>query len=281
MSERGEAAMQRISVCILTFNDADTIEGAVSSVRWADEIVVVDNASSDRTVEVAQGLGVRVEQVSVSGFGELRQRAADACRYEWVLSLDADERCTPELRDEILALLGSGPAHDAYLVPRRNFMMGRWIRGSGWYPDYRGLQLFRKGAMRYTLDPIHEDYELVGNAQPGKLQNSVWHFPFRDFDEILTKVNVFSSQGAKKLADRKVSVSMWSALGRGTWAFLRHYVFKAGFRDGWAGFVIALSNFEGTFYRYAKKYEEMQGWVAPSAGTVTRENNREVGDNPP
>ena len=276
--------MQQISVCILTFNDADAIEGAIASVRWADEIVVVDNGSSDRTVELAQAEGVRVEQISVSGFGELRQRAADACRHDWVLSLDADERCTPEVRDEILALLAAGPRQDAYLVPRRNFMMGRWIRGSGWYPNYRGVQLFRRNALRYTMEPIHEHYELIGNREPGKLRNAIWHFPFRDLDEILSKVNLFSSLGAQKLSGR--GVSMWSALGHATWAFLRHDVFRAGFRDGWAGFVIALSNFEGTFYRYAKKYEEMQAWVAPSVGTVTREdreavNNRRVGGNPP
>ena len=104
------------------------------------------------------------------GFGDLRNRALEACRYDWVFSLDSDERCTEEVRDEILALLAGQPAHDAYLVPRRSYMMGRWITGSGWYPNYRQPQLFRKGAMRYTLDPVHEGYELLTDKPLGKLR---------------------------------------------------------------------------------------------------------------
>lgn len=261
--------MQKISVCILTFNDADTLEGAVSSALWADEIVVIDNGSTDRTVEIAQTLGVRVLQVSFANFGDLRNAAAEACSCDWVLSLDADERCTPAVRDEILGLLAAGLSHDGYLVPRRNFMMGRWIKGSGWCPDYRGLQLFRKRAMRYTPDPIHEGYELLSDRPPGKLENPVWHFPFRDLEEVLQKANTFSSLGARKLAQRRVS--MWGALGHGAWAFLRHFVLKFGFRDGWAGFVIALGNFEGTFYRYAKRYEQMKAWPTPHVEPVRRE----------
>src|SRR4249920_15322 len=125
--------MQKISAYILTFNEAAKIEAAVSSVLWADEIVVVDSHSTDRTVELAQALGARVVQITFEGFGELRNRAMEACRYDWIFSLDADERCTAAARDEILALLAAEPAHDAYLVPRRSYFMGRWISGSGWY----------------------------------------------------------------------------------------------------------------------------------------------------
>ena len=93
-----------------------------------------------------------------NGFGDLRNRAIEACANEWIFSLDADERCTEEVRDEILALIAGAPAHDVYRVPRRSYMMGRWIKGSGWYPNFRQPQLFRKGAMRYTLEPVHEGY---------------------------------------------------------------------------------------------------------------------------
>ena len=182
--------------------------------------------------------------------------------HEWVLSLDADERCTAEVRDEILRILAADDAaHDAYLVPRRSYMMGRWITGSGWYPNFRQPQLFRKGAMRYRPEPVHEGYELLSGQPLGRLRNAIHQVPFRDLDEIIRKMNRYSSLGAHKLAGRRVS--MWSALGHGLWAFLKHYIAKRGFKDGWAGFVIALGNFEGTFYRYAKRYEQDRNWQPP------------------
>src|ERR1700691_2084734 len=125
--------MQTISAYIICFNEAEKIKAAVESVLWADEIIVVDSHSTDGTAEIATGLGARVVQVPFQGFGELRNRAVEACQFDWIFSLDADERCTKAVRDEILALLAGEPTHDAYRVPRRNYMMGRWIRGSGWY----------------------------------------------------------------------------------------------------------------------------------------------------
>ena len=161
--------MQKISAYILTYNEAEKIEAAVSSVLWADEVVVIDSFSVDRTAEIATSLGARVVEVPFNGFGELRNRAIEACKYDWLFSLDADERCTEEVRDEILGLMAGSPPHDVYLVPRRSYMMGRWIRGSGWYPNFRQPQLFRKGSMRYTLEPVHEGYEVLSGKPVGTL----------------------------------------------------------------------------------------------------------------
>jgi glycosyltransferase involved in cell wall biosynthesis len=260
--------MPKISAYILTYNEAEKIEAAVSSVLWADEVVVVDSFSIDRTAEIATSLGARVVQVPFDGFGDLRNRAIDICRYEWIFSLDADERCTQAVRDEILALLAQGPPLDVYRVPRRSYMMGRWIRGSGWYPNFRQPQLFRKGAMRYTLEPVHEGYEVLNGKPLGTLSSAVWQFPFRNLEEVIKKMNRYSSLGAPKLKGKRVSMA--GALGHGVWSFLKHYVFKLGFIDGWAGFVIAFGNFEGTFYRYAKRYEETQGWQPPKSGPIRR-----------
>jgi glycosyltransferase involved in cell wall biosynthesis len=260
--------MQKLSAYILSYNEAEKIEAAIASVLWADEVVVVDSESTDRTVEIAEVSGARVVQVPFTGFGELRNRALEACRHDWVFSLDSDERCTAAVRDEILAIINSTPTHDVYLVPRRSYFMGRWIRGSGWYPNYRQPQLFRNGAMRYTLEPVHEGYELLSQRPLGKLQNAVWQIPFRNLDEVIRKMNRYSSLGVPKLSHKRVS--MWSALGHGVWAFIKHYVFKHGYRDGWAGFVIAFGNFEGTFYRYAKRYEETQNWPAPPSEPLRR-----------
>ncbi len=263
-----EAAMQKITAYILTYNEAAKIEAAVSSVLWADEILVVDSHSTDRTVELAQALGARIAQIPFEGFGALRNRAIEACTHDWIFSLDADERCTPQARDEILKLIEASPSHDAYLVPRRSYFMGRWISGSGWYPNYRQPQLFRKGAMRYKPDQVHEGYELLTGKPLGKLESEIWQFPFRNLEQIIDKANRYSSLGATKLANKRVS--MWSALGHGAWAFLKHYIFKLGFKDGWAGFMIAFGNFEGTFYRYAKRYEQSQSWGPPPSKKLSR-----------
>jgi len=259
---------RRPSAYILTYNEAEKIAAAVSSVLWADEVVVVDSFSVDRTAEIATSLGARVVEVPFNGFGDLRNRAIEVCKCDWIFSLDADERCTEALRDEILALIAGTPAHDVYRVPRRSYMMGRWIRGSGWYPNFRQPQLFRKGAMRYKLDPVHEGFENLSGKRLGTLKNTVWQFPFRNMEEVIKKMNRYSSLGVQKLADKRVSMA--GALGHGLWSFLKHYIFKLGFIDGWAGFVIAFGNFEGTFYRYAKRYEQQQDWQPPRGQPIRR-----------
>ena len=261
--------MQTISAYILTYNEAEKIKAAVESVLWADEIVVADSSSTDRTAEIAASLGARVVQIPFNGFGDLRNRAIEACRCDWIFSLDADERCTAPVRDEILALLAGAPPCDIYRVPRRSFMMGRWIRGSGWYPNFRQPQLFRKGSMRYTLEPVHEGYEVLSKKPIGVLKNAIWQFPFRNLEEVLRKANRYSSLGVPKLANKRVS--MVAALGHGTWSFLKHYFLKLGFIDGWAGFAIAFGNFEGTYYRYAKRYEASQNWAPPPSEPLRRE----------
>jgi len=261
--------MQTISAYILAFNEAEKVKAAAESVLWADEIVVVDSHSTDGTAEIAAALGARVVQAPFRGFGDLRNRAIETCRCEWIFSLDADERCTAAVRDEILGLLAGAPTSDVYRVPRRSFMMGRWIRGSGWYPNFRQPQLFRKGSMRYTLEPVHEGYELLTSKALGTLRNAIWQFPFRDLEEVLHKANRYSSLGAAKLAGKRVSMA--SALGHGCWAFLKHYILKLGFIDGWPGFVIAFGNFEGTYYRYAKRFEEAQNWEPPPGEPLRRE----------
>src|SRR3974390_1724647 len=258
---RHPTGMQKISAYILTYNEAEKIEAAISSVLWADEVVVVDSFSTDQTAQIARALGARVVDVEFKGFGDLRNRAIAACNFDWIFSLDADERCTEEVRDEILGLLSGTPATEIYMVRGRSFMRGRWIRGSGWYPNSRQPQLFRKGSIRYTLEPVHEGFEVLGNRSVGTLRKPVWQFPFRNLEEVIRKMNRYSALGASKLAGKKVSMA--SAFGHAMWSFLKHYIFKLGFIDGWAGFVIAFGNFEGTFYRYAKRPEETENWQSP------------------
>jgi hypothetical protein len=210
-----------------------------------------------------------VVQIPFNGFGDLRNQAVAACQHDWIFSLDSDERCTPEVRDEILHCLAQAtPAHDIYYVPRRNFFMGRWIRHSGWYPNYRQPQFFHRHAMSYTLDPVHEGFTAHSDGPIGYLTQAIWQFPFRNLEEVVHKANRYSSLGVAKLRHKRAS--MGQAVSHALWAFIKHYLFKRGFLDGWPGFVIALGNFEGTFYRYAKLYEQQQHWSCPTQDPVTR-----------
>lgn len=245
--------MPKISVYIIAYNEAEKVAATIRSVLWAEEIILVDSWSTDDTQKIAEGYGVKVVQVDFKGFGDLRNMAITACTGDWIFSLDADERCTAEVMREIREITNSPESLDVYKVPRRNYFMGRWISHSGWYPNYRQPQLFRNGSMTYDLKPVHEGYILHKNKNIGTLKNAVWQYPFKNMKEVISKINRYSTLGAEKIKDKKLS--MGTALLHAIWAFVKHYVFKLGMLDGWAGFVIALQSFESTFYRYAKAIE--------------------------
>lgn len=241
---------KKISAYIMTYNEADKIEDAIKSVLWADEIIVADSNSTDGTIEIAEGLGATVVQIPFKTFGQIRNDAIAACSHEWIFSLDADERCTPEAERELKEAAQNALA-DAYYVPRRNWFMGRWIKHCGWYPDYRQPQLFKKGALTFDHESeVHETHTVHGTI--GYLKKDIWQIPFMNIEQVVHKMQRYSSLGAKKLQRQEKKTSMTQALLHGIWAFIRIYILKLGFLDGWAGFVLALSNFEGTFYRYAK-----------------------------
>ena len=255
--------MAKISVYIIAFNEAEKVAASIKSVSWADEIVLVDSWSTDGTAEIATKLGAKVIQVEFIGFGHLRNQALAACSCDWIFSLDADERCTPEVAAEISRISNSPDSVDVYWVPRKNFFMGKWIKHSGWYPNYRQPQFFRKGSMSYDFKLVHEGFVLHSEKPIGFVKNAILQFPFKNLSEVIHKANRYSSLGAKRISNR--NVSMWKALTHGIWAFVKHYFFKLGCLDGWPGFVIAFGNFEGTFYRYAKAIEiqKSKQWQFP------------------
>jgi glycosyltransferase involved in cell wall biosynthesis len=254
-------ASPKLSVYIIAFNEADKIADAIASVQWADEVLVLDSNSTDNTVKIAESLGATVIQLPFATFGKLRNESIAACSNEWIFSLDSDERCTTEAKAEILAVLHN-PLADAYYVPRRNWFMGRWIKHSGWYPDYRQPQLFRKTALKFDdRDEVHESYVVTGEVAYFKA--AIVQVPFQNLEQLVHKMQRYSTLGAKKLGRKNKSPSMSKALGHGLWAFIRIYIFKRGFLDGWAGFVLALGNFEGTFYRYAKHATADLNWKKP------------------
>jgi glycosyltransferase involved in cell wall biosynthesis len=256
-----------ISIYIISFNEADKISDCIKTALWADEIIVADSNSTDGTIEIAQKLGAKVINIPFNGFGDLRNQAISHCKSDWIFSLDSDERCTNEVREEILSLIKTAPL-DIYRVPRNNFFMGRWIKYSGWYPNFRQPQLFKNGKMVYTTDRVHEGYNSLSNKKIGVINNSIWQLPFKNIDEVIYKTNRYSSLGVDKLIKKGQKSSFLKAFLHGVWSFLKHYIFKLGFLDGGPGFVIALGNFEGTYYRYIKLLESQENWKSPKVNVL-------------
>lgn len=241
--------MHSLSVILITKNEAANIRACLESVAWADEIVVVDSGSTDETVTICKELGATVQEHDWPGFGVQKNRALGYATKDWVLSLDADERVTPELRAEIETILRSASASDAYLVPRLSNYCGRFMRHSGWYPDLLP-RLFRRGKARFSDDLVHE--RLIIEGDTGELKGMLLHYAFDDLEEVLHKVNQYSTAGAAMMQRRGRQASLSGAVLRGLWSFVRTYVLRGGFLDGREGFMLAVSNAEGTYYRYLK-----------------------------
>ena len=257
----------KISVYIIAFNEVEKIRDCINSVLWADEIILADSHSTDGTSEIAMEMGAKVIHIPFNGYGDLRNQAISHCTGEWIFSLDSDERCTIEVRDEIILLIDNALL-DIYRVPRKNFFMGRWIKYSGWYPNFRQPQLFKNGKMSYKMEPVHEGFINQSNKEIGTINNFIWQFPFKNIEELMDKANRYSSLGVKKLHKKGVNGSVFKAFLHGFWSFIKHYIFKLGFLDGGPGFVIAFGNFEGTFYRYIKLTEAQKNWKSPNTKAI-------------
>lgn len=239
----------RISVALITRNESHNIVDCLRSVAWADEIVVVDQGSSDGTAELARAQGARVIDASDwPGFGPQKNRALDACRGEWILSLDADERVTDAGREELLRALADA-AFDVYELPRRSSYCGRFIDHSGWRPDYV-RRLFRRGRARFSDARVHET--LQTDRPVGRLHEPLLHYSFRTLEDVLAKMDRYSSDGARMLVERGRRPGIGSALLHGAAAFLRSYVLRRGFLDGRHGLMLAISNAEGSYYKQVK-----------------------------
>jgi glycosyltransferase involved in cell wall biosynthesis len=243
-----------VSVVILTHNEEEKIGAALASVAWADELLVADSSSTDRTSEIAAQFGATVLQIPFTGFGALRQAATAHARHPWVFSLDADERCPPALRDEILRTVADPAAADAYLVPRLNTFLGRQIRHGGWFPDYRQPQLFRRNRLTYREnDLVHEGYEVHGCV--GRLREPLEQIPYRDLSEAIQKMDRYTSLNARQHHARGRRSGPFAAVAHGAWAFAKSYVFQRGILDGQAGFVVALLRGENSIYKHLKLVE--------------------------
>lgn len=244
--------MTRLSVIIITKNEAANIGACLDSVAFADERVVIDSNSDDGTVQIATEKGARVISRSFDGFGAQKNFALSHAQGDWVLSIDADERVTVELATEIQRSMDSGHA-DGYEISRLSSFCGRQMRHSGWYPDYV-LRLFRRGRARFTDDLVHE--RVVCDGTTGRLGQPLLHAPVMRLEDVLSRMDRYSTSSAEMIVANGKRVSFASGISHGLWTFFRTYILRAGFLDGQEGFLLAVANAEGTYYRY------MKAWLA-------------------
>lgn len=242
---------QLLSVVIITKNEEEHLRDCLESVRnLADEIIIVDSNSSDKTQDIAMEFGALIQVYDDwRGFGVQKNRAVSLANNHWVLSIDADERVTSELANEISRVLQSQTNFQAYEIPRLSWYCGRFIKHSGWQPDYV-LRLFDRRVAQFSLDLVHE--RVLCTSEVGRLNASMLHYSFQNFSQVLTKIDRYSSASAEQLYRSNAKASLPKAVGHGLWAFVRAYILRLGFLDGAQGFALAISNAEGTYYRYLK-----------------------------
>lgn len=238
--------MPKLSVIIITKNEGENIRACIESVNWADEIIVVDSGSSDATVEICRELGAQVHQHDWPGFGMQKNRALSYADHEWVFSIDADERVTSELRAQLINAMEDGNKI-GYYVPRLSQFCGRFIRHSGWYPDYV-LRLFRKSKGRFSDDTVHERVIVDGNT--GKLTCPLLHYSYLNQADVQRKTEQYAKAGALQMLKKGKTATFLDAPLRAGWAFIRTYLLRMGFLDGIAGIHVAMMNARTTYLKY-------------------------------
>lgn len=240
-----------LSVIIIVKNEEHDIRVCLESVAWADEIIVLDSGSVDNTLSIVKEY---TDNIYIStdwqGFGVQKNRALVHASCDWVLSLDADEHVSDALHQEIEnAIQSVGPV--IYKLPRLSSYCGKFIRHSGWWPDYV-TRLFKRGEASFSNDLVHE--RLVFQGEAAKLTAPLLHVTYKDLDEVISKINQYSTLGAINSYQKGKRGGLTSAIAHGFWAFVRTYIFRAGFLDGAEGLMLAISNAEATYYRYLKLF---------------------------
>ncbi len=238
-----------ISVIIIVKNEQDKIGNCLESVRWADEIVVVDSGSDDDTLEICRQYTDQITVSEWSGFGPQKNKALALATQPWILSIDADERVSDELREEIIAAIARDSDIGAYLLPRSSSFCGRMMQYSGWHPDFI-LRLFKKDQAKFSDDSVHE--KVITSANTDRLKNPLLHYSFDNYQQVVEKMNLYSTLAAEDKFKHGEKSTLFKAVSRGFWTFLRTYIFKLGFLDGKQGFTLSVSNAEGTYYKYVK-----------------------------
>ncbi len=245
----------KLTVTVITYNEGAHIAAALDTVSWADEIIVVDSHSSDGTAETARRYTPHVEVRDWPGYGAQKNYAAGRASHDWILSIDADERVTPELGAEIRELMRRGPSALGYRIPRVSHYLGRWIRSTDWYPDFH-LRLYDRRVARWSVRTVHESVKLNGSSE--RLRCELLHYPYRDISEHLTKIDRYTSLIAEQWLAEGRRATAFAAWFYPPLAFFRNYVLRQGFRDGEIGLLVSKLNSYYVFLKYAKLLERQR-----------------------
>jgi glycosyltransferase involved in cell wall biosynthesis len=242
----------KVTATVITLNEAANIAAALESLTWVDEMIVVDAGSTDATVAIARRYGARVETRAWDGYSAQKNYAASIASNDWILSIDADERVPADLAAEIRALLDAGPARGGYRIPRVTWYLGRWIRGTDWYPDYQ-LRLYDRRAGEWNGRPVHESVAL--QETPGQLRHDLQHYAYRSLSDHLATIDRYTTLSAEQWQKEGRRVSAAALLLHPAAAFLRNYLLRRGFTQGTPGLIVSALNSYYVFLKFAKLYE--------------------------
>ena len=243
--------MQKVSVTIITLNEETNIRACLESVKWADEILVSDSGSSDRTVEICREYGAKVFSDGWYGFGRQKNLIAGRAANDWILNVDADERVAPELKKEIEEALNNGDC-EGYNIPRKNFFGDKWIRHCGWYPDYN-LRLYRKDKGRFNERNVHEAVQIDGKIS--FLNAPLEHYTYRDISDYLKRMDRYSTLAAEEMFKQGRSAGYFNIVFRPLATFLKMFFLQKGFMEGYIGLILSCLYASYTMSKYAKLWE--------------------------
>jgi glycosyltransferase involved in cell wall biosynthesis len=246
------APMEPVSAALITYNEERNISAALKSLAWTDEIVVVDSGSTDATVEVCRTFTDKVFARNWTGYADQKNYAVEKAGHNWIFSLDADERLSADLQNEIKTMLRHGLEFSGYKIPRIAYFMGRWIRHGDWYPDYQ-LRFFDRRKGKWQGGWVHESVKLEG--QPGYLKGEIQHYLYHTLSEYLRRLDTYSSLAASNYREQGESATVWKLLSHPTATFIKAYLLKRGFLDGTPGLMAAVMGAISVYFKYAKLYE--------------------------
>ncbi len=244
--------MAKLSVSVIIKNEEANLPRMLNSLRWVDEIVVLDTGSTDNSKIIATEFGCKLYESEWLGFGKCKQKAVDLCSNEWILSIDADEVVTPDLASKIKAIIDDTGSLNGYRILRRSFYLGRQIKHCGWGGDYT-LRLFRKDKGRFNDKSVHESVHIEGEI--GHINNVLLHYTYPTIDSHIEKMKFYSSLSSKRLHNKNKKCSLIGAYCRSVWKFISMYFFKAGLLDGKEGFILCVNSSMGHFWKYVKLWE--------------------------